>query len=209
MSGVPVVAVSRPEGIVAAAFRRRSRKIYEVYDRLMYAAIGQQSDVESLRVAAIDFAHREGFQRSEQDVTVQRVVNALSQPIKSAFANFQSAPWVGKALFMEVCEAPEGDRYYCLEYDGDFVVDSGWSWLAGSAEAGDRIAPVVAERVLKAGSVQEAVEGLRAAVLAGMAGEGAPDDPALVEGLTFEAALLQRHAAVDRRFRILAGDGDR
>src|SRR5512143_199130 len=87
-TGVPVVAISLDEGILAATYRRHTRKLFEIYDRLMYAAIGQQSDAESLRVAAIDFAHREGFQRSEQDVTIQRVVTAMSQPIKEAFANF-------------------------------------------------------------------------------------------------------------------------
>ena len=103
------------------------------------AAIGQQSDVESLRVAAIDFAHREGYQRSEQDVTIQRIVTAMSQPIKDAFANFASAPWIGKAMFMEVGETAEEDRYYCIDYDGDYCTERYRNCLAGKSEDANAI----------------------------------------------------------------------
>ncbi|MCW5936924.1 MAG: hypothetical protein KIT11_06430 [Fimbriimonadaceae bacterium] len=207
-SGVPVAAVSRPEGIVAASFKRRTRKLYEIYDRLMYAAIGQQSDVESLRVAAIDFAHREGFNRSEEDVTVQRVVSALSQPIKSSFGNFQTAPWVGKALFMEVGDEPALDRYYCLEYDGDYCIDANWTWLAGTKDAGDRMKKVIEEQALEAKTLEDAVAALRAAVVEAMgeAGDQRSEDERC-SGLVFEAALMSREPSHERRFRTLAGDG--
>ena len=93
-TGVPVIAVSLDPGILAVTYRRQSRKIYEIYDRLMFAGLGLQSDVEAMRVAAIDFSHQEGYQRSEQDVTIQRVVAAVSDPVKQAFANFGSPPVV-------------------------------------------------------------------------------------------------------------------
>src|SRR3569832_2774998 len=76
--GAPVVAVSLEDGILVFTYRRQARKIYEVYDRLIFAGIGQQSDVEALRMAAVDFASQEGYNRSEQDVTIQRVATALS-----------------------------------------------------------------------------------------------------------------------------------
>ena len=84
--GLPAVAVSLEEGILVFTHRRQARKIYEVYDRLVFAAVGQQSDIEGLRVAAVEFTHQEGYNRSEQDVTIQRVAAALSASLKRAFA---------------------------------------------------------------------------------------------------------------------------
>jgi len=39
--GSPVMAISIGEGILLLTYRRQARKIYEIYDRLAYAAIGQ------------------------------------------------------------------------------------------------------------------------------------------------------------------------
>lgn len=206
VAGVPVVAISIDEGIVAATFHRQSSKLYEVYDRLMYAGIGQQSDVESLRVAAIDFAHREGFQRSEQDVTIQRIVTAMSQPIKDAFANFSSAPWVGRALFMEVNESREKDRYYCIDYDGDYCTDHLRSCLAGVQELSDAVEAQLSELDGSTLSVKQAVSGLRKILKKAMDDfeeneGGGPDE------LRYEAVLLSRHRSGDRRFERLV-DGE-
>ncbi len=134
IQGAPILAVSIPAGVVIFSYRRHSRKIYEIYDRLAYAAIGQQSDVEALRVAALDFAHQEGFNRSEEDVTIRRVVSALSAPIKQAFADFNSAPIVARSLFVEVCRDPEHDSYAILDYEGDFKMRRQWSYVAGTTD---------------------------------------------------------------------------
>lgn len=50
--------------------KRTQRKVFEIYDELMYSAIGAQADVEAVRLAAIDFAHQEGFARSPDDVSI-------------------------------------------------------------------------------------------------------------------------------------------
>src|SRR3569832_1637489 len=52
--GLPVLALSLAEGILLFTYRRQARKIYEIYDRLIFAGVGQQSDVEALRIAAVD-----------------------------------------------------------------------------------------------------------------------------------------------------------
>ena len=101
-AGSPVLAVSLPEGILVYTFRRQARKIFEIYDRLIFAAVGQQSDVESIRGSALDFASREGYNRSEEDVTIQRVATGISVPIKKAFGDFGTAPLVVRCLFAEV-----------------------------------------------------------------------------------------------------------
>ena len=59
----------------------------------MMSAVGNQSDVESIRSAAIDVAHTEGFSRSTDDVTIQRMISFrispaikknLQRPVRSA-----------------------------------------------------------------------------------------------------------------------------
>ena len=129
--GSPVVAVSLDAGILVYTRRRQSRKIYEVYDRLVFSAIGQQSDVESLRSAAVEFAHQEGYNRSEQDVTIQRVVTAISTPVKRAFADFSTAPLVARSLFAEVADNIQGDQFYVLDYDGDYHTMQGGAIVSG------------------------------------------------------------------------------
>ena len=201
-SGVPVAAVSLEEGIVAATFRRQSPKIFEIYDRLMYSALGQQSDVESLRVTAIDYAHREGYQRSEQDVTIQRIVTAMSQPIKDAFANFSSSPWIAKALFMEVGETMADDRFYCIDYDGDYINDHLRCCLCGTPAQAVEMQAQVAEIDVSGKKPKEMASRLRRILVKAMAAEGTTEEEA-VAGLTFEAALLGRHTTGDRRLQRL------
>jgi proteasome alpha subunit len=117
IAGSSILAMSIPDGVIVFSYRRHTQKIFEIYDQLVFSAIGQQSDVEALRIAALDFAHQEGFSRSERDVTIRRVVSALSAPIKRAFADFSSAPFVIRALFSEVCRTPEEDTFAILDYE--------------------------------------------------------------------------------------------
>lgn len=206
-TAVPVVNISLDEGIVSATYRRQTSKLYEIYDRLMYAAIGQQSDIESLRVAAIDFAHREGFQRSEDDVTIQRIVTAMSQPIKDAFANFSVAPWIGKCLFIEVGASPELDRYYCLEYDGDYTTDHEHSCLAGTsklaAELLQSLSKIKKNKLSPSDSIPHLKELLSSAIKSEEHGGENPLDE-----LKFEATLLLRRGNGDRRFERLVQPED-
>ena len=51
--GAPAMAVSLNAGILVFTYRRQAQKIYEIYDRLIFAAIGQQSDIEALRTASV------------------------------------------------------------------------------------------------------------------------------------------------------------
>ena len=78
--GSPVVGLSLPEGQLLFTVRRSQRKLFDIYDRLMYGAIGSQSDVETIRLTAIDVAHQEGYARSPDDVTAQRIVGLRISP---------------------------------------------------------------------------------------------------------------------------------
>jgi proteasome alpha subunit len=200
--GLPVLAVSLAEGILLFTYRRQAGKIYEIYDRLIFAGIGQQSDVEALRVAAVDFAHQEGYNRSEEDVTIQRVATALSAPLKKAFADFSSAPVVAKSLFGEVSPSIQDDVYYVLDYDGDYSIARGFTVLAGSdsqAAAFDGKLESVSGQKL-----ETAVASLRDIWQSGMENEERPIAEVL-EGLSPEAVLLERSDIRENRFRTMLG----
>lgn len=196
--GLPVIAISLEEGILLYAFRRQARKIFEIYDQLAFAAIGQQSDVEALRIAALDFAHQEGFNRSERDVTLQRVVTALSSPIKKAFADFSSSPVVARSLFAEVGPTPEKDAYSILNYDGDYVRSHKFAVVAGSEELTESLTKKISD--LKTTSADKAIADLK-----GIYEEAIREDNFETEGLTEEAVLLERSDEHVNRFRSLLG----
>ncbi len=134
--GSPVVGLSYGGGVLLLTVRRAQDKIFEIYDRLMFSGVGHQADLETLRLAAIDFAHREGFSRSPEDVTAQRVVGvALSPILKRAFGDFFSHPLVARSLFAELGASPQEDVFYTLDFDGEFYLSRRMSAAAGSRKA--------------------------------------------------------------------------
>jgi len=139
--GSPVVGVSTQEGIYLLTVCRGQRKIYEIYDRQMFSAIGMQGDIEEVRVSTIQMAHQEGFERSPDDVTLQRLIGfALSRRLKQAFGDlWSSAPFVIRALFAELGRTPAQDSFYALNYDGEFRASNGVAVVAGTALAEDKM----------------------------------------------------------------------
>ncbi len=202
-SGTPVVMVSLEAGILAFTVRRHARKIYEIYDRLMFGAIGQQSDVEQIRVSAIDFAHQEGYQRSEDDVTIQRVINALSQPLKRAFSDFNTSPFVIQGLFAEVADRREDDTYYLLDFDGDFSVLNQKGYLAADPDTGERLHAELGKLDLGALSPKEAIAALKGIWATALDPDEKKSFDKLTENLTLETALLDRKPLGEQRFRLL------
>lgn len=196
--GSPVVAASFDDGIVLLTYRRSARKLFEVYDELAVGAIGQQSDVEALRQAAVDFAHQEGFNRSERDVTIQRVVNALSGPIKRAFADFQMVPVVARAIFAQVGANVGLDGYAMLDYDGDFHVRHQYGYVAPNAESAEVLEKHLGELKRDGLKRDAAIERLKEIWQAGyQAGASESSD----ENLSAEVAFLDRAPRGELRFR--------
>jgi proteasome alpha subunit len=106
----------------------------------MFSAIGNQSDIENLRVSAINLAHQEGFERSPDDVTVQRLVGfALSPALKKAFGDQLTIPLVVRALFAEMGRTESGDVFVTLNYDGEFRQYKDVAVIAGTQIAEDRM----------------------------------------------------------------------
>lgn len=195
--GIPVLGLSMPEGVVLATLRKNSRKLFDIYDRLAFGAIGLQSDIETVRVAAIDFAHREGYARSEEDVSGFRVAVALSSPMKRTFGDFNSAPLVIRALLAEVGDTQEEDLFYVLEFDGDYARQPHAVALCGDPQHRAQLEGDLKNLQGSAGEAGKAMLDLLHGCLAKM------DSPA--NGLTPEVALLSRRSDRENRFVDLSG----
>ncbi|MCE9560132.1 MAG: hypothetical protein K8R88_14435, partial [Armatimonadetes bacterium] len=187
-----VFAASIKDGVYFFTVRRQANKVFEVYDRLAVGMVGQQSDVENLRIGAIDFAHQEGFQRSEQDVTIHRAVNALSGPLKRAFGDFNTAPFIVRALFAEVGATPADDCFYVMDYDGDYTVRKHFAFVAGSPEASDAIQAATSSVEWSDLTLAAARKIMETTWAKTIDPEGSRDFAKLTENLTPESAILRR-----------------
>ena len=144
--GSPVVGLAYDGGMMLLTVRRTQRKIYEIYDRQMFSAIGNQSDIEQVRLAAIQRAHKEGFDRSPDDVTLHRLVGfELSPAIKRAFGDQLTSPFVIKSLFAEIGAPGREDVFLVLNFDGEFRQLAGAAAIAGTQVAEDRMMERIGE----------------------------------------------------------------
>ncbi|MCS6775197.1 MAG: hypothetical protein RMJ43_13530 [Chloroherpetonaceae bacterium] len=138
--GSPVVGMAYDGGLLLLTMRRTQRKIYEIYDRQMFSAIGKQADIENVRLSSIQYAHQEGFERSPDDVSVQRLVGFyLSPALKKAFGDQWAAPFIIRCLFAESGRTPEQDVFLTLNYDGEFRQHRRVAVIAGTQRAEDRM----------------------------------------------------------------------
>lgn len=232
--GSPVVGLSLDAGLVLLTVRRTQRKIYEIYDRLIYSAIGNQSDIEAVRLGAVDLAAREGFERSPDDVTAQRLVGfSLSPALKEVFRDQWRAPSVIRAIFGELGPKPEDDVFFVLNYDGEFSQHAGAAAIAGTHEAEERMLNHLRKCMDRLGATPPGVdsdalltsalaEALRAWAVGLIALREQPDreedeaaeDPALVvaalkEELAtgrVEAGILDRATKREAKFAMVAPD---
>jgi len=118
--GTPVFAVSRPEGIFLFGIGQGMSKVFEIYDRHAFAALGHPVDIEKVRQSAIEAAHLEGFNRSTQDVTLRRLIGfALSPSLKNSFEQIFSPPLMVEAIFAELGETQPEDILCRIHYDGN------------------------------------------------------------------------------------------
>lgn len=225
--GSPTVAISFDEGILLLTLRSaQQRKVFDIYDRMAMGALGKQSDIESVRLAAIDNAHREGFERSPDDVSIQRLVGfALSPAIKRIYNDQSAIPLTIRVLFVEMDKKPESDHLFVLGYDGEFAIRKGVAVVAGTPYAEEQ-----AEASLKEAAPTTISEALKAAITAWGIGKAqlapvvertGPDDDdedepdtkandpaqairdALSKGGSVEAAILSRYTRRESKFRLL------
>lgn len=139
--GSPVVALDFADGLLLLTVSRETRKVFEVYDRVAFAALGHPADIERMRLVAIDLAHIEGFNRAVADVSLRRLVNfGMSPALKTAFEQVFSAPHIVKILLAELGDEPAQDSIVKLDYDGSLArseieMKERFDVLAGTGDA--------------------------------------------------------------------------
>lgn len=195
--GAAVLAVSLDAGIVIFTYRRQSPKTFEIYDKLAFAGLGQQSDIEAIRTAAMEFAHREGYSRSEQDVTIQRVVTAVSSPIKSAFNDFSSAPALAISLFAELGTTPDKDQFYVMDFDGDYHLHRHTASLSGAEHP-----PLNLREDIPLETTPEKAAQKLATVWMQLTSKNGESEVSL-EGLTPEVLFMERNSKRENVFRTI------
>ncbi|MCG9895642.1 MAG: hypothetical protein MH204_09225, partial [Fimbriimonadaceae bacterium] len=190
--GLPAVAVSLPGGVLIAALRGPIRKVFEVYDRIGMVGMGVQTDFEALRVAAVEYCHKEGYQRSPEDVTLERLSYGLGTSIKKAFSDLRQTPLVARALLAEAGDTPEGDSFTLLDYDGDFTSSKTGLVLTGRPEDEEPLRRSIQDMPA---DPEEAAQAVGAALRAAYVGE---------TPVHLEAGFIRRSEPGDRKFRLLA-----
>jgi proteasome alpha subunit len=211
-AGMPVVGISFDGGALLLTIKRTQRKVYEVYDQIMYSAIGNQADVEAVRLASIDFCHQEGFSRSPDDVSLQRLAGfILSPPLKRAFGDPMTSPNVLRAVFAEIGKTSEADQFFVLNYDGEFTTHSKFAVAAGTDAAEEAMRDVLNgfdSLPSLSDAIARAKDALRAGLKTKVDDDAADHDP-LTEALeagSFEAAVLERNTSRESKFRLLSAN---
>lgn len=131
--GSPVVGVAYENGILLLTVSKGTPKLYEIYDRLALGGVGHPADLEKLRFTLLEMAHVEGFSRSPSDVTGSRMVKyGVAPVIKQAFEEVFKAPFIIKALLVELGLKAEKDSFLTINYDGTFEEKRSHAVLAAS-----------------------------------------------------------------------------
>jgi proteasome alpha subunit len=225
--GSPVVLLHYEDGLLLLTVSRETRKLFEIYDRIAFAALGHPADIERMRLVAIDLAHIEGFNRAVSDVSLRRLVNfGMSPALKAAFEQVFGAPYIVKMLLAELAEEPEQDFIVKLDYDGSYArseieLKEPFDVLAGTVTAEQRMLNYLLEHNSNPRrSLPDAIRlagkawavGLQAAEQADSAEEtGTSPEPIdevkiLKEDLKtrhIEAAVLERSRPATSKFRLL------
>ncbi len=116
--GQPVLGVPYNEGAVLLGFASQPGKVFEVYDRIALGGLGHPADVEKLRMTLLDMAHLEGFNRSDQDVTIARLLQfGIAPALKQNFEEVMRAPYLIQLLLVELDFEGQA-HFYRLNYDG-------------------------------------------------------------------------------------------
>ena len=209
--GTPVFALSRPEGILLLGVGIGHSKVFEIYDRHGFAALGHPVDIEKLRQAAIEAAHVEGFNRSAKDVTLRRLISfALSTTLKNSFEQIFSPPLIVESIFAELGDTPAHDILVRVHYDGHHHYETSGVLVAGNDRKKEAEAADWLRNQLKDSDSLNQAASLCLTAWQALADEKAvadlpvPEKPLLaIPGKTVEAALLDRKAAGPVRYGVL------
>ncbi len=209
--GTPVFALSRPEGILLLGVGIGHSKVFEIYDRHGFAALGHPVDIEKLRQAAIEAAHVEGFNRSAKDVTLRRLISfALSTTLKNSFEQIFAPPFIVESIFAELGDSPSQDVLVRVHYDGNHHYETSGVLVAGNDRKKEDEAATWLRRSLKPEDSLTRAAGLCLTAWQTLAEDKpiadvpVPDQPPLsIAGKVVEAALLDRKVTGAVHYRSL------
>lgn len=196
----PVFAVSRPEGILLLGIGQGQSKVFEIYDRHAFGALGHPVDIEKIRQAAIEAAHVEGFNRSPKDVTLRRLISfALSQTLKNSFEQIFSPPIMVESIFAEVGDTIAQDILVRVHYDGNHHYETSGVLIAHSDQKREEEASAWVRKMIKARDPLSQAASICLSAWQAMVDDKPladltpPEEPLLkIEGKSVEAALLDR-----------------
>ena len=136
-NGQPVLAVPFNEGALIMGFTQQLGKIFEVYDRIALGGLGHPADVERLRMTLLDMAHLEGFNRSDKDVTIARLLQfGIAPALKQNFEEIQRAPYLAKLLLVEI-GFDDRPLFFRLNYDGHWETFKQGAVISGQDKESD------------------------------------------------------------------------
>jgi proteasome alpha subunit len=210
-SATPVFAISRPEGILLLGVGQGRSKVFEIYDRHGFAALGHPVDIEKIRQSAIEAAHLDGFARSTRDVTLRRLISfALSTSLKNAFEQIFAPPIMVESIFAELGDTPAQDVLVRVHYDGNHHYESSGvlvahqdlkreaeaaDWIRGHIKGDDSLAQIASLCLAAWKALTDDKPFAEAA---------RPQEPLLaIDGKTVEAALLERKSPDPVHYRTL------
>jgi len=137
--GQPVLAVPYKDGALVMGFTTQPGKIFEVYDRIALGSLGHPADVERLRMTLLDMAHVEGFNRSDKDVTIARLLQfGIAPAMKQNFEEVMRAPYLVKLLFAEI-DFDNKPLFFRLNYDGHWEMFKKGAVISGNDEESEWI----------------------------------------------------------------------
>jgi proteasome alpha subunit len=211
-SGTPVFALSRPEGVLLVGVGQKQSKVFEIYDRHAFAALGHPVDIEKIRQAAIEAAHLEGFNRSSKDVTLRRLISfSLSGMLKNAFEQVFAPPLIVESIFAELGVTPAQDNLVRVHYDGDHYYESSGVLLAHRDAQAEREATDWMRKALSPADSLDRAVGICLTAWRALvdnkpfADLNVPKDPTLeIHGKSVEVALLDRKLPGPVHYRNLA-----
>lgn len=209
--GTPVIAISRPEGILIIGIGQGQTKVFEVFDRHGMAAFGHPVDIERVRQLVIEAAHVEGFTRSPEDVTLRRLINfSLSPRLKNQFDQIFAPALIVETLLAEVGAEIENDLIARVHFDGEAEYCTGSVVVAAQKRDAEKEAVEWLETHIKKGDSLKRVAGLAIqAILAMAEGKHFVDiKPTKVSfdvgDRVIEAALLRREVPGANHYEVVS-----
>jgi proteasome alpha subunit len=196
--GRGVVVLQYDNGIVLVA-ENRSRalhKISEIYDRIVFAAVGRYNEFENLRIAGLRSADLRGYSYDRRDVSARGLANLYAQVLGGIFSSVGEKPYEVELFVAEVGESVESDQVYRLTYDGSVADEHGYAVMGGSAE---QIAAYLQQHYQPGPSLSGAL----ALAIDALGHDG--DGPRTLDANQLEVAVLDRTRSQKRKFRRLVG----